>query len=326
MRFFIAFFISLFIYMALIWLVVTNFSDIKVMPKKRNEHIIKIDIRDIPTPKKALESEALAPNITRLKPSIPNFIKPKIKKTIKKKKMVKKKPIKKRVIKKKIVKKKPIKKRVIKKRIVKKKPIKKRVIKKRIVKKKPIKKRVIKKRIVKKKPIKKRVVEEQVVIDNSLLMQSFEVIEPVKEVRRVKPKANSNDLSSFLSTPSSSVATKSYPNRKIRNLYGSSFHSFTPTQKSFIKDNLNTIQGITQRILTQRGYPQGAGRTRQAGTNVVSFKLHPNGTISHLRLKTRIGYRALDDNTLSLIRTAYREYPYPSTTTQIIFYVTYSIY
>ena len=311
MRFFIAFFISLFIYIALIWLVVTNFSDIKVMPKKRNEHIIKIDIRDIPTPKKALESEALAPNITRLKPSIPNFIKPKIKKTIKKKKMVKKKPIKKRVI---------------KKRIVKKKPIKKRVIKKRIVKKKPIKKRVIKKRIVKKKPIKKRVVEEQVVIDNSFLMQSFEVIEPVKEVRRVKPKVKSNDLSSFLSTPSSSVATKSYPNRKIRNLYGSSFHSFTPTQKSFIKDNLNTIQGITQRILTQRGYPQGAGRTRQAGTNVVSFKLHPNGTISHLRLKTRIGYRALDDNTLSLIRTAYREYPYPSTTTQIIFYVTYSIY
>ena len=311
--------------MALIWLIMANFSDIKVMPKKRNEHIIKIDIRDIPTPKKVLESEAIAPKIARLKPSVPNLIKPEIKKVIKKK-IVKKKPIKKRVVKKRIVKKKPIKKRVVKKKIVKKKPIKKRVIKKRIVKKKSIKKRIVKKRIVKKKPTKKRVIEEQVVIDNSLLMQSFEVIEPVKEVRRVKPEVNSNDLSSFLSTPSSSVATKSYPNRKIRNLYGSSFHSFTPTQKRFIENNLNTIQGITQRILTQRGYPQGAGQTGQEGTNIVSFKLHPNGTISHLRLKTRIGYRALDDNTLSLIRTAYREYPYPSTTTQIIFYVTYSIY
>ena len=292
--------------MALIWLIMANFSDIKVVPKKRNEHIIKIDIRDIPTPKKVLELEAIAPKIARLKPSVPNFIIPEIKK--------------------KVAKKKTITKRVVKKRIVKKKPIKKRVLKKKIVKKKSIKKRVVKKRIVKKKPTKKRVIEEQVVIDNSLLMQSFEVIEPVKEVRRVKPEVNSNDLSSFLSTPSSSVATKSYPNRKIRNLYGSSFHSFTPTQKRFIENNLNTIQGITQRILTQRGYPQGAGQTGQEGTNIVSFKLHPNGTISHLRLKTRIGYRALDDNTLSLIRTAYREYPYPSTTTQIIFYVTYSIY
>jgi protein TonB len=294
MRFFVAFFISLLIYIALIWFFITNFSEIKVILKKRNEHIIKIDIRDIITPKKVSELEALAPKETRLKPSIPNLIKPEVKK----------------VVKKKIIKKKSIKKRVVKKKITKKKPVKKRVVKKKITKKKPVKKKVVKKKIVK-----KIVKEEQVVIDNSFLMESFEVIEPIAD-----------DLSTFLSAPTVSTTTKSYPNRKIKKLYGSSFHTFTPTQKSFIEDNLNTIQGITQRILTQRGYPQGAGRTQQEGTNVVSFKLHPNGTISHLRLKTRIGYRALDDNTLSLIRTAYREYPYPSTTTQIIFYVTYSIY
>jgi protein TonB len=294
MRFFVAFFISLLIYITLIWFFITNFSEIKVIPKKRNEHIIKIDIRDIITPKKVSELEALAPKETRLKPSIPNLIKPEVKK----------------VVKKKIIKKKSIKKRVVKKKITKKKPVKKRVVKKKITKKKPVKKKVVKKKIVK-----KIVKEEQVVIDNSFLMESFEVIEPIAD-----------DLSTFLSAPTVSTTTKSYPNRKIKKLYGSSFHTFTPTQKSFIEDNLNTIQGITQRILTQRGYPQGAGRTQQEGTNVVSFKLHPNGTISHLRLKTRIGYRALDDNTLSLIRTAYREYPYPSTTTQIIFYVTYSIY
>ena len=100
----------------------------------------------------------------------------------------------------------------------------------------------------------------------------------------------------------------------------------TPTQKKFIEDNLDTIQEITQRTLTRRGYPQAAARTRQEGTNVVSFNLHPNGDISNLRLKTRIGYRSLDENTLTLIRVAYKDYPYPTTTTKIVFYVTYSYY
>jgi len=142
-------------------------------------------------------------------------------------------------------------------------------------------------------------------------------------------QASSSDLGSFLSTPSTSapiIQRNSYPNQKIKKLYGSSFHRMTPTQKRFIEENLDTIQEITQRTLTRRGYPEGAGRTLQEGTNVVTFKLHPNGNISNLRLKTRIGYRALDENTLSLIRVAYKDYPYPTTTTQITFYVTYSIY
>jgi len=122
------------------------------------------------------------------------------------------------------------------------------------------------------------------------------------------------------------MSAKAYPNPKIRKLYGAEFHQFTSKQKKFIKDNLNTIQQITQRTLTRRGYPEGAGRTGQQGTNVVSFNLHPNGNISNLRLKTRIGYRALDENTLTLIKVAYKDYPYPSTTTKIVFYVTYSIY
>ena len=158
-------------------------------------------------------------------------------------------------------------------------------------------------------------------------MQSFEILEPVSKIQKPVVKKENESLSSFLGTPSGSISqNRNYPTRKIQKLYGSTFHGFTTTQKKFIEENLDTIQSITQRVLTQRGYPEGAGRTQQEGTNVVSFNLHPNGTISDLSLKTRIGYRALDDNTLSLIKTAYREYPYPRTTTRIIFYVTYSIY
>jgi len=264
MRFFVAFFISLLIYLLLIWFFMTQFPKIETPPKKMNNHVIKIDIRDIPIPKQVVVPPA---------------------------------PVVQAV---------PVKKKTIKKKVVVKKKLK--------PKKKVVKKKVVKKKLVKKKVVKKEL-EEMVYIEEPFITQPMEVQE------------NSDDLASFLgaSTPKVST-TKSYPNSKIKKLYGSSFHTFTPTQKEFIENNLNTIQRITQNLLTRRGYPEGAGRNRQEGTNVVSFNLHPNGDISDLRLKQRIGARPLDDNTLSLIRSAYKDYPYPSTTTQIVFYVTYSIY
>jgi len=117
-----------------------------------------------------------------------------------------------------------------------------------------------------------------------------------------------------------------YGSQMIKQLYGSEFDSFTPTQKKFIKKNLGAIHRITQRTLIQNGYPDVAVRTRQEGTNVVTFYLHPNGNITGLRLQSRIGYTALDENTLQVIRIAYKDYPHPKTTTKITFYVQYSIY
>jgi len=125
------------------------------------------------------------------------------------------------------------------------------------------------------------------------------------------------------SRPSSSG---SYGSRMIQKLYGREFDSYTPSQKRFIKNNLGIIHRITQRTLIRNGYPEVAIRTRQQGTNIVSFYLHPNGDISGLRLKSRIGYEALDQNTLDVIRIAYKNYPLPNKKTKIVFYVTYSIY
>ncbi|MBU1666806.1 TonB family protein [bacterium] len=265
MRFFIAFFISLFVYLLLIWLYIAHFSKVVVPPKRVNNHVIKIDIRDIPDPKSLPipKSEPIA------------TVKPVVKK------------------------------------IVEKKPVKKKVPAKKIAIKPKIKPKVTKKNVKKKD-------------DDIVYIPEPFIVKPSKQ-----QVEKSDDLASFLgaAVPSnSSSTTKSYPNKKIQKLYGSTFHTYTPTQKKFIEDNLDEIQRITQNTLTRRGYPQGAGRTGQQGTNVVSFNLHPNGNISELHLKTRIGYRALDDNTLELIKTAYKDYPYPSTTTKIVFYVTYSIY
>ena len=276
MRIFIAFTISLLVYVLLIWLFITQFSKIKPIKPHKNEHIIKIDIRDIPLPVKPK--------------AVPKTKKP-------------------------TVTKRPIAKKPIKKTIPKKKPVKKKIV----VKKRPIKK------VIKKKPIKKKTIIKQAEIINEPIEEILYIPEPIKKTIITPPKQD--DLASFFSTPSvNSSQRQSYPSSKVKKLYGSSFHSFTATQKAFIKENLDTIQEITQKTLTRRGYPEGAGNTGQEGTNVVSFNLHPNGDISNLRLKTRIGFRALDDNTLSLIRVAYKDYPYPKTTTKIVFYVTYSIY
>jgi len=121
---------------------------------------------------------------------------------------------------------------------------------------------------------------------------------------------------------------KSYPNSKVKRLYGKEYFSYTPAQKKFIEQNLDEIHRITQEVLWQRGYPGGAisAKTGQQGTNIVSFYLYPNGDISNLRLKKRVGYRLLDKNTLETIKTAYKDYPYPTERTKIVFFVEYSIF
>jgi len=174
------------------------------------------------------------------------------------------------------------------------------------------KKKIVKKKFIKKKRVAKRTKTRRV----------------YKKQRRSK-----NPLTNALIGAGTSMyptrqtsSSNSYVNKMIKQLYGGEFNTFTPTQKKFIKNNLGRIHNITQRTLTIKGYPDVAVKTRQQGTNIVTFYLHPNGDITGLRLKRRIGYAALDQNTLEVIRIAYKDYPYPKTKTKITFYVKYSMY
>jgi len=183
-------------------------------------------------------------------------------------------------------------------------------------------KKVVKKvdkKIEKPKKIEKKIVKK-------------ELPKKVVKKRVVKKRVRSKDaLANFLmGSPSPAYTPVSAPpsraQKMINQLYGPEFKSFTPTQKKFIRNNLSLIQRITQNTLSVHGYPSVAVRTQQQGTNVVSFYLHPNGDISNLRLKTPIGYSALDQNTLDVIRIAYKKYPLPNKKTKIIFYVSYQLY
>ena len=176
------------------------------------------------------------------------------------------------------------------------------------------------KKIAKKEPVKKPV-KKRVVKQTKTYSQPR---------RSSDPLANAlmgSGTSMYTSKPSRQPSSSgSYGAQMINQLYGEEFLSYSETEKKFIKDNLGTIHRITQNTLTRNGYPEIAVRTRQQGTNIVSFYLHPNGDISGLRLKKHIGYEALDQNTLDVIRIAYKDYPLPNKKTKIIFYVKYSIY
>jgi len=183
------------------------------------------------------------------------------------------------------------------------------------------------KKEVKKKEIKKKVEKKQKKTPKKV--QQKRVVKRKPQRKRSKnPLANAlmgsgNPLYPSQSPPASSG---DYSARMINQLYGNEYQGYTTAQKKFIKHNLGLIHRITQRTLIRNGYPEVSIRTRQQGTNVVSFYLHPNGDISDLKLKTKIGYEALDKNTLEVIRIAYKDYPLPNQKTKIVFYVQYSIY
>ena len=177
----------------------------------------------------------------------------------------------------------------------------------------------------KKKPEKKR---EKKQVQKKKVTQKRVVKRKPRRKKSNNPLANAlmGSGTSLYPTQSAPASSGSYSAKMINQLYGKEFGTFSPTQKKFIKHNLGLIHRITQRTLTRNGYPEISIRTRQQGTNIVSFYLHPNGDISNLRLKTKIGYAALDNNTLEVIRIAYKDYPLPNQKTKIVFYVQYSIY
>ncbi len=292
--------LSLLLHLLILLLFVTNFKDITFLPPQAQEKKISLNLQQMVTPPAPKPKPVVIPPKPQPKPIVP----PPVPKPIVKKEIVPEpevKPIKKKILdeSKKVFAEKSTEENNVTK--IEPKP-KKKIVKKE-VKKKPAKKAVKKKRVVK-KPRKQR-----------------------------KPKKSNDKLFNALmgaaSTPMyparQSASSGSYASKMINQLYGKEFDTYTPTQKKFIKNNLGTIHRITQRTLNRNGYPTVAVQTQQQGTNIVSFYLHPNGDITGLKLKRRMGYQALDQNTLDVIRIAYKNYPLPNKKTKIIFHVKYTL-
>lgn len=111
-----------------------------------------------------------------------------------------------------------------------------------------------------------------------------------------------------------------YTKKNISEIYGEDFGQLGKEEQEFIINNLSIIGRITQSELK---YPADAGMLKQSGTNVVEFYLHPDGSISDLKVITPSGFFLLDRNSILTIKKAYRRYPYPKTKTLIRFYISY---
>jgi protein TonB len=111
--------------------------------------------------------------------------------------------------------------------------------------------------------------------------------------------------------------------QKYIKLYGEKYYAYSKEQQKFIKNNISEIGRITQRYLR---YPRISARTKQSGTNVIEFRLHPNGDITDLRLVDSSYYTALDQNSINTIKIAYKDYPKPSETTWIRINIHYILY
>jgi len=290
-----------------------GFPKIKVPPPAGKEQKISLNLSQFKTPPPPAPKPIVVPPQPKPVPVVPPTPKPVVKEPVKE--IIKPTPVvKKKVIDNKksiyVAKEEPEDNNVTKAEHKKEeKTVKKKVEKKP---KKVVKKKIVKKKIQKKKVTKKRVIKKR----------------KPKRKKSKNPLANAlmGSGTSMYPTQSRPASSGSNTAKMIKQLYGKEFNGYSATQKKFIKHNLGNIHRITQKTLWRNGYPETARRTRQQGTNVVSFYLHPNGDISGLKLKKHIGYASLDQNTLEVIRIAYKDYPLPNQKTKIVFYVEYSIY
>lgn len=200
-----------------------------------------------------------------------------------------------------------------------KKEIKKETIEK-VVKKREIEyKKVEKKEIVvaKKREIKKELPKE-------IEPKPIEQKEVIPNYTKLNPtKLQKDTLEEFLANPPQEPKLIDEITQSYIKLYGEEYNSFTKVQKVYLEKNLKTIGSITQKYLR---YPAISVRTRQSGTNIIEFTLHPNGDITQPIITSSSGYEALDSNTIKTIEIAYKDYPRPTQATKIRIYVTYRLY
>lgn len=177
--------------------------------------------------------------------------------------------------------------------------------------KKPI---VKKKEIIKKKKIKKPILKKKY---KKVIKKDIKVAKRKKSVFKKKIKEN-KEYQEQKEIQQLDPLTQQY----IK-LYGKEYFSFTKETKKYLKSNLNKIGKITQQYLY---YPSIAIKTRQEGTNIISFIFKPNGDIEDLKIISTSNYDTLDRNTIKTIKLAYKDYPKPKSDTPIKIFVNYCLY
>ncbi len=124
---------------------------------------------------------------------------------------------------------------------------------------------------------------------------------------------------------SKKIASGGNISQNIKELYGEEFGKLTPGQQQYILDNQEIMRRITQEVLTRVARVNLKNNLNVNRTNVIEFKLHPNGDMTDFRFLEKSGYYVLDDTTEETISYAYSRYPRPKEVILIRYNVFYNL-
>ncbi len=113
--------------------------------------------------------------------------------------------------------------------------------------------------------------------------------------------------------------------KNLKKLYGSEWGKLTPGQQKYMLNNQEVMRRITQEVLNRQARVSDINNLNVNKTNVIEFKLHPNGDMSDFRFLSKTGYYVLDDLTKATIGYAYAKYPRPAETILIRYNVFYNL-
>ena len=124
---------------------------------------------------------------------------------------------------------------------------------------------------------------------------------------------------------SKKITSKGNVSQNIKELYGDEFGKLTPGQQQYIIDNQEIMRRITQDVLTRIARVNLGRDLNVNRSNVIEFKLHPNGDMSDFKFLEKSGYYVLDDTTKETISYAYSHYPRPEEVILIRYNVFYNL-
>lgn len=156
------------------------------------------------------------------------------------------------------------------------------------------------------------------------------VAKTVAEIERKPMVKKEQGLYEFLSKadPSAQEAMRKSSTRlsdSIQRLYGDKFNELSEGEQKYIVDNQEAMRRITQSVLDRYGHSRIPDNIRINDTNMVEFYLHPDGSISDMRLLKNSQLSILDDTTREVIELAYFKYPHPQQKTLIRYRVWYNL-
>ena len=111
----------------------------------------------------------------------------------------------------------------------------------------------------------------------------------------------------------------------VQKLYGDKFGELSAGEQKYILDNHEAMRRITQGVLNRYGHSRIPDNLKANDINMVEFYLHPDGSISGMRLLKNSQFSILDDTTQETIEIAYKDYPRPEQKTYIRYRVWYNL-